>query len=26
VAEYTYFIVHGELPPDAREKRDTTSQ
>jgi phosphate transport system protein len=25
VAEYTYYIVHGELPPDAREKRDTTS-
>ena len=26
VAEYTYFIVHGEMPPAAREKRDTTSQ
>ena len=25
VAEYTWFIVHGELPPDAREKRDTTT-
>jgi phosphate transport system protein len=26
IAEYTWFIVHGELPPDAREKRDTTAQ
>ena len=26
VAEYTYFIVHGEQPPAAREKRDRTSQ
>jgi phosphate transport system protein len=26
IAEYTWFIVHGELPADAREKRDTTSQ
>jgi phosphate transport system protein len=26
VAEYTWFIVHGEMPPDAREKRDATSQ
>ena len=25
IAEYTWFIVHGELPADAREKRDTTS-
>jgi phosphate transport system protein len=25
IAEYTWFIVHGELPTDAREKRDTTS-
>jgi phosphate transport system protein len=26
IAEYTYFIVHGELPPDAREKRDETAE
>ena len=26
VAEYTHFIVSGEMPPEAREKRDATSQ
>jgi phosphate transport system protein len=26
IAEYTHFIVHGELPAEAREKRDTTAQ
>ena len=25
IAEYTHFIVHGELPTEAREKRDLTS-
>jgi phosphate transport system protein len=26
IAEYAHFIVHGELPAEAREKRDTTAQ
>jgi phosphate transport system protein len=26
IAENTWFLVHGELPADSREKRDGTSQ
>ena len=26
IAENTWFIVHGDLPPGGREKRDTTTQ
>ena len=26
IAENTWFIVHGELPPGDRDKRDTTAQ